>query len=91
MEMMYLLITEHCSRSGISVAEYFRTAYVWKFDKIVSISSIQSDVNLFYDEDIVPGYVQDYVCHRLCETPVHTVLGEDDDIAPRDREDSGNS
>lgn len=77
--MMTLLVRQHCNSSGISVGDYFRVAYVWRFQKVVALMSLEFDIARFELYGIVPEYVCEYVCSRLCDSPVHTVLGVHDD------------
>ena len=63
--MMKIMVQSYCDANGINLANYFRIAYVWKFDRILSIELFEPLVQTFYEKDIVPPFVVEYVLFRL--------------------------
>lgn len=60
---MLALVQVTCLTKGIAYKDYFRSAYMWRFGKDISQTSLAEDVDIFERQQLIPPYVVDYVVH----------------------------
>lgn len=58
---MRLYLLDHLTRHGIAPKEFFRSAYIWRFKKVIAIESLTKDVDGYIRGEDPPPYVQAYV------------------------------
>lgn len=50
-----------CKAMGINLRDYFRSAYIWRFNRDVGLLPFQDDVEYYKEFGVLPAYVREYV------------------------------
>lgn len=59
--MYHALTIVHCRRENLSLPEFLRTCYYWRFSKDITQEALQNDTAEFHKNDATPIYAADYL------------------------------
>ena len=59
-ETMNTYVELLCKAKGIPLRDYFRTAYIWRFNRDATLTAFQEDVDYYKEVDKLPEYVREY-------------------------------
>lgn len=65
------LIQVTCQNRNITARTFFRSAYLWRFNKDMPPNSLDDDVREYETHYAVPKYVIDYVLHIVGDKERH--------------------
>ena len=60
---MRTLVLNHLRLQEMSPVQFFRSCYMWKFDKDIPPHALEEDTQAFLRSVAVPKYIVDYMLH----------------------------